>query len=126
MIVEERIYKIRTGKMARYLELVREEGLTIQQPILGNLIGYFQVEIGELSHVVHMWGYTDLNDRAERRKKARRRSAVAGIQRPVEREHRDSGKSHPRSDRLFAATVAARDHQAYYRPKLCNGSGACV
>jgi len=69
MIVEERIYKIRTGKMARYLELVREEGLTIQQPILGNLIGYFQVEIGELSHVVHMWGYTDLNDRAERRKR---------------------------------------------------------
>jgi hypothetical protein len=69
MIVEERTYKIRTGKMARYLQLVREEGLAIQQPILGNLIGYFQVEIGELSHVVRMWGYSDLNDRTERRKK---------------------------------------------------------
>jgi hypothetical protein len=69
MIVEERTYKIRTGKLARYLQLVREEGLAIQQPILGNLIGYFQVEIGDLSHVVHMWGYSDLNDRAERRSK---------------------------------------------------------
>jgi hypothetical protein len=69
MIAEERTYKIRTGKMPRYLQLVGEEGLTIQQPILGNLIGYFQVEIGDLSHVVHMWGYSDLNDRAERRKR---------------------------------------------------------
>src|SRR5436305_1678237 len=69
MIVEERTYKIRTGRMARYLQLVREEGLAIQQPILGNLIGYFQVEVGGLSHVVHLWGYLDLNDRAERRKK---------------------------------------------------------
>jgi len=69
MIVEERTYKIRTGKMARYLQLVRQEGLAIQQPILGHLIGYFQVEVGDLSHVVHMWGYADLNDRAERRKR---------------------------------------------------------
>jgi len=69
MIVEERTYKIRTGRIGRYLQLVRDEGLAIQQPILGNLIGYFQVEIGSLSHVVHMWGYADLNDRAERRAK---------------------------------------------------------
>jgi hypothetical protein len=69
MIVEERTYKIRTGRLPHYLKLVRDEGLAIQQPILGNLIGYFQVEIGELSHIVHMWGYADLNDRAERRKR---------------------------------------------------------
>ena len=35
MIVEERIYRIRNGRMGRYLQLVREEGLAIQQPILG-------------------------------------------------------------------------------------------
>ncbi|WP_315924031.1 NIPSNAP family protein [Mesorhizobium sp. SP-1A] len=69
MIVEERIYKIKPGKLARYMQLVREEGLAIQQPILGNLIGYFQTEIGPLNHVVHLWGYRDLNDRAERRKR---------------------------------------------------------
>ncbi len=67
MIVEERVYKIRTGKMARYMQLVRDEGLAIQRPILGSLIGYFQTEIGPLSHMVHLWGYLDLNDRATRR-----------------------------------------------------------
>ena len=69
MIVEERIYRIKPGKLARYMQLVREEGLAIQQPILGNLIGYFQTEIGPLNHVVHLWGYSDLNDRSERRKR---------------------------------------------------------
>jgi hypothetical protein len=45
----------------------REEGLAIQQPILGNLIGYFVTEIGPLSHVVHLWGYDSLDDRSRRR-----------------------------------------------------------
>uniref|UniRef100_UPI0031D4EF1D NIPSNAP family protein n=1 Tax=Inquilinus sp. TaxID=1932117 RepID=UPI0031D4EF1D len=55
MIVEERIYRIKPGQMQRYLQLVREEGLAIQRPILGHLIGYFHTEIGPLNHVVHMW-----------------------------------------------------------------------
>jgi len=67
MIVEERIYRIRTGRMARYMQLVRDEGLAIQQPILGHLIGYFTTEIGPLSQVVHLWAYADLEDRARRR-----------------------------------------------------------
>jgi hypothetical protein len=69
MIVEERIYRIRAGKLSRYMQLIREEGLAIQQPVLGNLIGYFQTEIGPLNHVVHLWGYKDLQDRAERRQR---------------------------------------------------------
>ncbi|WP_019169963.1 NIPSNAP family protein [Pseudaminobacter salicylatoxidans] len=67
MIVEERIYRIRSGKLKEYLTLVREEGLKIQQPILGTLIAYFVSEIGPLNHVVHMWGYEDLADRTRRR-----------------------------------------------------------
>ena len=67
MIVEERIYRIRNGRMARYLALVREEGLAIQQPILGHLIGYFTTEIGMLSQVTHLWAYADFEDRARRR-----------------------------------------------------------
>lgn len=67
MIVEERIYRIRNGCMPRYLQLVRDEGLAIQQPILGYLIGYFTTEIGQLSQVTHLWGYADLQDRARRR-----------------------------------------------------------
>lgn len=68
MIVEERIYRIRPGRMTQYLKLVREEGLAIQKPILGNLIGYFVTEMGPLNHVVHLWGYADLADRTVRRK----------------------------------------------------------
>jgi len=67
MIVEERIYRIRNGRMGRYLQLVREEGLAIQQPILGHLIGYFTTEIGPLSHVTHLWAYANLEDRMRRR-----------------------------------------------------------
>ncbi|MEI5668892.1 NIPSNAP family protein [Bosea sp. CCNWLW174] len=67
MIVEERIYRIRNGRMNCYLQLVREEGLAIQQPILGQLVGYFTTEIGALSQVTHMWAYADLEDRRVRR-----------------------------------------------------------
>ena len=67
MIVEERIYRIRTGQMTNYLALVRNEGLAIQQPILGQLIGYFVSEIGPLSHVVHLWGYDSFEERVRRR-----------------------------------------------------------
>lgn len=67
MIVEERIYRIRNGCMGRYLQLVREEGLAIQQPILGGLVGYFTSDIGPLSQVTHWWAYADLQDRARRR-----------------------------------------------------------
>lgn len=67
MIVEERVYRIRNGGMGRYLALVRDEGLAIQQPILGHLIGYFTTEIGLLSHVTHLWAYADFEDRVRRR-----------------------------------------------------------
>lgn len=67
MIVEERTYRICTGQMGRYLQLVREEGLSIQQPILGHLVGYFTTEIGALSQVTHIWAYADLEDRRRRR-----------------------------------------------------------
>lgn len=67
MIVEERIYRIRNGRMGRYLQLVREEGLAIQQPILGHLIGYFTTEVGPLSHVTHLWAYANFEDRIRRR-----------------------------------------------------------
>ncbi|WP_186233599.1 NIPSNAP family protein [Burkholderia gladioli] len=69
MIVEERIYRIRNGAMGRFLKLVAEEALPMQQPALGNLLGYFTTEIGCLSQVVHWWGYADLEDRRLRRQR---------------------------------------------------------
>ncbi len=68
MIVEERIYTLHVGKVPEYLRLYEAEGLAVQSRILGNLLGYYQVEFGPQNQIVHMWGYEDLSDRQARRK----------------------------------------------------------
>lgn len=67
MIVEERIYRIRLGKMKDYLDLYAAEGMPIQTRILPRMIGYFTTEIGPLSSVVHLWGYDSLAEREQKR-----------------------------------------------------------
>lgn len=66
-IVEERIYTLHPGKLQAYLQLYEVEGLAVQRPILGELVGYFSTEIGPLNQIVHLWRYQDLADRAARR-----------------------------------------------------------
>ena len=67
MIVEERMYRLAIGAVPEYLAAYEAEGLAIQRPILGRMVGYFSTEIGPLHQIVHMWAYRDLNERAERR-----------------------------------------------------------
>jgi hypothetical protein len=67
MIVEERIYTLKVGKVPEQFKAYQELGLAAQKRILGGLIGYYQVEIGGLNTLVHMWAYEDLNDREKRR-----------------------------------------------------------
>lgn len=69
MIVEERIYTCYCGKAQQYVNMYAEEGLAIQRPILGHLIGYFTSELGALNQVVHLWAYESIEDRAARRVK---------------------------------------------------------
>jgi hypothetical protein len=69
VIVEERIYTLRPGGAAEYLRLYEAEGLEVQRPILGRLIGYFRTEIGPLNEIVHLWAYRDLAEREERRQR---------------------------------------------------------
>lgn len=69
MIVEQRTYTLHPGKTAEYLELYEREGLHIQQPILGTMVGYFSTEFGPLNRIVHMWAYESFEDREERRAK---------------------------------------------------------
>ena len=57
------------GQHLKYLDTYEKEGLEIQRPILGNLVGYFFTDIGPLNQIVHMWGYESLDERAIRRKK---------------------------------------------------------
>lgn len=67
MIVEERIYTINPADLREFLLLYEKEGLGIIQPILGNLIGYFTCDVGEINGVVHLWGYESHAAREERR-----------------------------------------------------------
>ncbi|MGB3067038.1 MAG: NIPSNAP family protein [Ottowia sp.] len=67
MIVEERTYTTHPGQWRAYLALYEAEGMAIQKRILGRMVGYYHTDIGELNQIVHLWAYTDLNERAERR-----------------------------------------------------------
>jgi NIPSNAP len=67
LIVEERTYHVHTGKLPEVVRMYAEEGTQIAQEHLGNLIGAFTVDIGDLSSIVHMWGFESLDERARRR-----------------------------------------------------------
>ena len=67
MLVEQRTYTCHPGKAGLYVKMYEEEGLAIQRPILGALLGYFTSEIGALNQVVHLWAYASMEDRAARR-----------------------------------------------------------
>ncbi|WP_321794701.1 NIPSNAP family protein [Caballeronia sp. J97] len=67
MLVEQRIYTTLPGKWRDYLALYEAEGLETQKRILGRMVGYYTTEIGGLNQIVHMWAYTDLVEREQRR-----------------------------------------------------------
>ena len=67
MIVEERDYRIKAGKLGQFVSLYEKHGLPIQIELLGKFIGYFTTEIGELNHVVALWSYESFEDRQQRR-----------------------------------------------------------
>ena len=68
MIYEERDYHIRPGKLASFIACYRDYGLELQKKHLGTFVSYFTSEIGELNHVVALWGYESLDERARMRK----------------------------------------------------------
>jgi hypothetical protein len=67
VIVEERIYTLHAGAAPEYLRCYEAEGLAIQRPTLGRLIGYFSTDVGPLNQIVHLWAYRDHAERQERR-----------------------------------------------------------
>jgi hypothetical protein len=67
VIVEERIYTLHPGQAGAYLKAYESEGMAIQKPILGRMVGYYQTEFGTLNQVIHLWAYEDLAERTEKR-----------------------------------------------------------
>lgn len=67
MILEERDYRMKPGKVAAFLAAYEKLGLPVQRRHLGEPYGFFTSDIGELNRVVAMWRYQDLTDRSARR-----------------------------------------------------------
>ncbi len=67
MFLDHRTYTLKPGKLKAYLELYEREGLPIQRQHLGEPFGWFTTEVGNVNQVVHMWLYSDLNERQRRR-----------------------------------------------------------
>jgi hypothetical protein len=67
VVVEIRTYTCKVGTVGLFLEHYEKEGLPLQALHLGEPIGFFVSEIGDLNEVVHLWGFESLADREVRR-----------------------------------------------------------
>lgn len=69
MIVEQRRYTIKSGSAPQWWAIYEQYGLKVQRTILGNLIGHYVTDMGDLNIIVHMWAYENYADREARREK---------------------------------------------------------
>ena len=63
MIVEQRDYHVYTGKLPELVRLYQDEGIPLQNELLGGLVGAFTTDIGALCNDV---GHSILNAHAGR------------------------------------------------------------
>jgi hypothetical protein len=66
-IVEQRDYHVFTGKLNELVRLYADEGIAIQQEILGGLVAVFTTDVGALSTYTSLWRYESFGEREERR-----------------------------------------------------------
>jgi hypothetical protein len=67
MIVEQRDYHVYTGRLRELVRLYEEEGIAIQQEILGGFVGAFTTDVGALSTYTSLWRYDSYAEREQRR-----------------------------------------------------------
>jgi hypothetical protein len=65
-VYELRTYRLHPGKLAEWARTA-QEGLKIREKYSAP-VGFWQVEVGPLNTVVHLWPYRDVQHRAEVRK----------------------------------------------------------
>jgi len=70
IIVEERCYVLHaTSTPDDYIRLISPIALELQKKVLGDCLGYYKVEIGDLNTVVSLWRYSSFEDRQQRRRR---------------------------------------------------------
>jgi hypothetical protein len=67
VIVEQRDYHCYTGRLPEVVRIYADEGIPIQEEVLGGFVGAFTTEIGALSTYTSMWRYDSFAQREERR-----------------------------------------------------------
>lgn len=67
MIYDHRTYTCRPGMIRRQVELYEKMGRKIQIKHLGEPVVWATTEVGDINQFVHVWGYKDVTDRAQRR-----------------------------------------------------------
>ena len=67
MIYELRTYTLKPGAMGDMVKAASTVSREIRGDNYGKLEGYWSTEIGPLNQVMHMWSYSDLNDRTRLR-----------------------------------------------------------
>ena len=67
MIVEQRDYHVYTGRLPELVRLYADEGIAIQQEVLGGFVAAFTTDVGALSTYTSLWRYDDYTAREQRR-----------------------------------------------------------
>ena len=87
MIYELRTYTVKPGTVGDMVKAASAVSTEIRGNDFGKLEGYWITEIGPLNQVLHMWSYSDLNERARLRgelaKNARWNSEYLPLIRPI-------------------------------------------
>ena len=74
MIVEQRDYHV-TRAAPELVRLYADEGIAIQQEVLGGFVGAFTTDVGALSTYTSLWRYDSYAEREERRAMLQARDA---------------------------------------------------
>ena len=67
MIYELRTYTVKPGTLGDMIKAASTVSRDIRKDDYGKLEGYWSTDIGPLNQVMHLWSYTDLNERARLR-----------------------------------------------------------
>ena len=67
MVIDHRAYTLNSGTAAVFIELFEKEGLEPQQRILGNFMGIYRTEFGNINQIIMMFAYADAGERQRRR-----------------------------------------------------------
>lgn len=67
MVIDHRAYTLHAGTVTTFMELFEQEGLEPQVRILGNFMGLFRTEVGNINQIIMMFAYEDAGERQRRR-----------------------------------------------------------